>query len=105
MSIAPDNTISIICPTAEMGQDVYTSLPLILAEELDADWSKVRTEFAPANPKVYGNKHRLFDGAQTTAASVSVPGYFMPPHLAGRGDSGNDPVEYHQETGQVDPDA
>ena len=57
VSIAPDNTISIVCPAAEMGQGVYTSLPLILAEELDADWSKVKTEFAPANPKVYGNPH------------------------------------------------
>lgn len=83
VSIASDNTISIVCPTAEMGQGVYTSLPLILAEELDADWSKVKTEFAPANPKVYGNTHQLFGGAQITAASVSVPGYYMPLRLAG----------------------
>jgi isoquinoline 1-oxidoreductase beta subunit len=66
-----------------MGQGVYTSLPLILAEELDADWSKVTTEFAPANPKVYGNPHHLFHGAQITAASVSVPGYYMPLRMAG----------------------
>jgi isoquinoline 1-oxidoreductase beta subunit len=83
VSIAPDNTISIVCPAAEMGQGVYTSLPLMLAEELDADWSKVKTEFAPANPKVYGNPHDLFHGAQITAASVSVPGYFMPLRMAG----------------------
>jgi isoquinoline 1-oxidoreductase beta subunit len=55
----------------------------MLAEELDADWSKVKTEFAPANPKVYGNPHDLFHGAQITAASVSVPGYFMPLRMAG----------------------
>jgi isoquinoline 1-oxidoreductase beta subunit len=66
-----------------MGQGVYTSLPLILAEELDADWSKVKTEFAPANPKVYGNPHNIFHGAQITAASVSVPGYFTPLRMAG----------------------
>ena len=83
VSIAADNTITIMCPSAEMGQGVYTSLPLILAEELDADWSKVKTEFAPANPKVYGNPHHLFGGAQITAASVSVPGYFMPLRMAG----------------------
>ncbi|HEX3338955.1 MAG TPA: molybdopterin cofactor-binding domain-containing protein [Pseudolabrys sp.] len=83
VSIAADNTITIICPSAEMGQGVYTSLPLILAEELDADWSRVKTEFAPANPKVYGNYHRLFEGAQITAASVAVPGYFTPLRLAG----------------------
>jgi isoquinoline 1-oxidoreductase beta subunit len=38
-----------------MGQGVLTSLPLILAEELDADWSKVTSEYAPPNPKIYGN--------------------------------------------------
>ena len=48
VSIGADNSIVIACPAAEMGQGVYTSLPLILAEELDADWSKVTTEFAPA---------------------------------------------------------
>jgi len=83
VTIAADNTVTILCPTAEMGQGVLTSLPLILAEELDADWSKVKTEFAPANPKLYGNPHELFHGAQITAASVSVPGYFMPLRLAG----------------------
>ncbi len=83
VSIAADNTITIVCPSAEMGQGVYTSLPLILAEELDADWSKVKVEFAPANPKVYGNNHHLFNGAQITAASVAVAGYFTPLRMAG----------------------
>lgn len=83
VSIAADNTITIICPAAEMGQGVYTALPLILAEELDADWSKVKTEFAPANPKLYGNYHPAFNGAQITAASVAVAGYFMPLRMAG----------------------
>src|SRR5215467_6652495 len=83
VSIGADNTITVMCPSAEMGQGVYTSLPLILAEELDADWSKVKTEFAPANPKVYGNYHRLFEGAQITAASVAVAGYFTPLRMAG----------------------
>src|SRR5262249_47917446 len=49
VAIGTDNTVTI---PAEMGQGVMTSLPLILAEELDADWSKVKTEFAPANPKI-----------------------------------------------------
>jgi len=83
VSIGTDNSIVIACPAAEMGQGVYTSLPLILAEELDADWSKVKVEFAPANPQVYGNPHHLFHGAQITAASVSVPGYYMPLRMAG----------------------
>lgn len=83
VTIGTDNTITILCPAAEMGQGVLTSLPMILAEELDADWSKVKTEFAPPNPKVYGNPHELFKGAQVTAASVSIPGYYMPLRIAG----------------------
>src|SRR5262249_16948051 len=83
VTIAADGTVTILCPMAEMGQGVLTSLPLILAEELDADWAKVKTEFAPANPKIYGNPHELFKGAQITAASVSVPSYFMPLRIAG----------------------
>ncbi|MEX2036674.1 MAG: molybdopterin cofactor-binding domain-containing protein, partial [Xanthobacteraceae bacterium] len=83
VTIGTDNVVTILCPAAEMGQGVLTSLPMILAEELDADWSKVKCDFAPANPKVYGNPHELFKGAQVTAASVSVPGYFMPLRIAG----------------------
>src|SRR5215208_1195214 len=83
VTIGTDNTITILCPMAEMGQGVLTSLPLILAEELDADWSQVKTDFAPPNQKVYGNPHELFKGAQITAASVSVPGYYMPLRMAG----------------------
>jgi isoquinoline 1-oxidoreductase beta subunit len=83
VTIGTDNTVTILCPAAEMGQGVMTSLPLMLAEELDADWSKVKVEFAPANPKTFGNPHELFKGAQITAASVSVPGYFMPLRIAG----------------------
>ena len=58
VTIGTDNTVTILCPAAEMGQGVLTSLPLILAEELDADWSKVKCEFAPANPKVYRQSAR-----------------------------------------------
>lgn len=47
--IAPDNTITVIVPHSEMGQGVHTSLPMMLAEELDADWSLVRMEQAPAD--------------------------------------------------------
>src|SRR5262245_6709839 len=83
VSVGTDNSITILCPMAEMGQGIMTALPLILAEELDADWSKVKVEFAPPNPKVYGNPHPLFKGAQLTAASVSVPGYYMPLRIAG----------------------
>jgi isoquinoline 1-oxidoreductase beta subunit len=83
VTIGTDNSITILCPASEMGQGVLTALPLIVAEELEADWSKVRCEFAPGNPKVYGGVHKMFPGAQVTLASVSVPAYFVPLRQAG----------------------
>src|SRR5262245_13621134 len=83
VTIGTDNGITILCPSSEMGQGVLTALPLILAEELDADWSRVKCEFAPGNPKIYGGVHKMFPGAQVTLASVSVPAYFMPLRMAG----------------------
>ncbi len=52
--ISPDNLITIITPAAEMGQGSMTGVPVVLAEELDADWSKVTLEMAPAEPEIYG---------------------------------------------------
>ncbi|MSQ72336.1 MAG: xanthine dehydrogenase family protein molybdopterin-binding subunit [Betaproteobacteria bacterium] len=52
--IAPEGTVTIYTPGAEMGQGSMTSLPLILAEEMDADWARVRLEWAPAEPETYG---------------------------------------------------
>jgi len=83
VTIGTDGIITVMAPTAEMGQGTLTALPLILAEELDADWSKVRAEFAPPNPKVFGNPHPLLNGGQASLASIAVPGYFMPLRLAG----------------------
>ncbi|HLB15854.1 MAG TPA: molybdopterin cofactor-binding domain-containing protein [Burkholderiales bacterium] len=83
VTIGADDTVTVMVPVAEMGQGVLTALPLILAEELDADWSKVKMEYAPPIPKLYGNRHPLFNGAMLTAASVSVPGYYMPLRMAG----------------------
>ena len=52
--IAPDNSIVIVTPAAEMGQGSMTGVPVALAEEMDADWSRVSLEMAPAEPSVYG---------------------------------------------------
>jgi isoquinoline 1-oxidoreductase subunit beta len=76
VSIAPDGTITIMSAATEMGQGSLTSLPLILAEELDADWSKVRIVPAPVIDQIYGNP--LFGGMIYTAGSNAVRAYFMP---------------------------
>lgn len=81
--INTDDTVTIIAPVAEMGQGTLTALPLLVAEELDADWNRVRTEFAPANPRLYGNPHPLLNGGQASLASIAVPGYFTPLRTAG----------------------
>jgi isoquinoline 1-oxidoreductase beta subunit len=83
VTIGTDDTITVIAPVAEMGQGTLTALPLILAEELDADWSKVRAEYATPNPKLYGNPHPLLNGGQASLASIAVPGYFTPLRIAG----------------------
>src|SRR5262249_9983944 len=83
VSIGTDGTVTILCPSAEMGQGVLTSLPLVLAEELDADWSRVKAEFAPPIPPIYGNPHPIFHGAQVTAYSTSVTVYFNSIRIAG----------------------
>jgi len=66
--IAPDDTVTIVIDKAEMGQGIITALAMLLAEELEFDWKKVKTEFAPAAP-VYFNP--LF-GLQGTGGSTSV---------------------------------
>ncbi len=66
--IGADDTVTIIVNHSEMGQGVYTSLPMLVAEELEADWAKIRVESAPVDP-VYN--HTVF-GMQTTGGSSSV---------------------------------
>ena len=68
--IADDNTITLISARSEMGQGVYTSMPMLIAEELNVDVRKVRVAIAPPNAKVYGNA--LLGGPQLTGGSTSV---------------------------------
>ncbi len=71
LKIAADDSVTITLSMLEMGQGVMTSMPMLVAEELDVDWKKVKTVWAPADPR-YGNPN--FGGAQLTAGSNSVRG-------------------------------
>jgi isoquinoline 1-oxidoreductase subunit beta len=53
--IGTDDTVTVIVKHVEMGQGTYTGLPTLVAEELDADWSQIRVEGAPADAKRYNN--------------------------------------------------
>jgi len=72
--ITPDNRVTLVLGKSEMGQGVYTSLPMILAEELCVDWKHVHVEQAPTNPKVYD---------LGTGGSGSVAGSWLPLRQAG----------------------
>ena len=72
LRIAPDDTITVLLAHSEMGQGIWTSLPMLIAEELDADWSKMRVEHAPAAP-VYA--HTAW-GIQATGGSTTTPSEF-----------------------------
>jgi isoquinoline 1-oxidoreductase beta subunit len=75
IKITPDNIIKILCPNPEFGQNVMTSLPMIVAEELDADWQKVVIEMGPHdNVKL---------GPQFAGGSNSVKMYWKPLRDAG----------------------
>ena len=67
--------VTLIMPQVEMGQGTYTSISMILAEELDADWSRVRTEHAPPDEKNYANPELTI---QATGNSNSIRAWWKP---------------------------
>ena len=75
VNIAADGIITIFSPVDELGQGSMTALPVIFAEELDADWDDVRIEMSPSDPEIYGNPG--FFGLIYTAASTAVSGYYQ----------------------------
>ena len=79
LRIGADESVLVVVDRSEMGQGVTTSLPMLLAEELEADWSKVRIESAPAD-KAYTNP--MF-GMQGTGGSTSVRAAYTPLRKAG----------------------
>lgn len=78
LRIDPDDTVTVMS-VSEMGQGVMTAVAMLAAEELDADWSKVKAEFAPVDP-AYNNP--LF-GMQATGGSTTVRAFWLPVREAG----------------------
>ena len=64
VSIAEDGTVTIVCHRSEMGQGVRTGMPMIVADELEADWKRVRVAQAPGDEKKFGNQDT--DGSRST---------------------------------------
>src|SRR2546427_5900691 len=80
LRIAPDDSVTIKLTQLELGQGIMTAMPMLIAEELDADWNKVKLEWVGADP-AYANP--AMRGAQMTTSSQSVRGLGKPVREAG----------------------
>src|ERR1700730_6609249 len=78
--VGTDNLVTVICKHHEMGQGNTTGLASLVADELDADWTLVRTEYAPSDPKLYSN---LNFGMQGTGGSSAIANSFLQYRSAG----------------------
>ena len=83
VKIDADGEILIYSPAAEMGQGSMTALPVILAEEMDADWSSVRIEHSPIEPETYGWEAWGGESRMITVGSRTVRSYYTKLRLAG----------------------
>jgi isoquinoline 1-oxidoreductase subunit beta len=79
--IEPSGQIVLTMPYVEMGQGTYTSIPMLIAEELEVDLKQVRLEHAPPNEKLYGNP--LIGGIQATGNSNAIRAAWQPLRQAG----------------------
>ena len=79
LRLTADGTVTVLCGSAEMGQGVLTAIPMLLAEELDADWKRVRVQQAPVD-QAYNNP--MF-GMQATGGSTTVRAHWEPLRKAG----------------------
>jgi len=73
LRIEPDNRVFIGAPSPEIGQGVKTSVPMIIADELDADWSRVTVEQLPLGIDFSGAEPRWIYGSQGAGGSTSIP--------------------------------
>ncbi len=79
--IEPSGQVVLTMPYVEMGQGTYTSIPMLIAEELEVDLKQVRLEHAPPNEKLYGNP--LIGGIQATGNSNAIRAAWQPLRQAG----------------------
>jgi len=79
--IGSDGQIVLTMPYVEMGQGTYTSIPMLVAEELEVDLKQVRVEHAPPNEQLYGNP--LLGGVQATGGSTTIRASWKPLRQAG----------------------
>src|SRR6266851_3363268 len=79
--IGEDGQIVLTMPYVEMGQGTYTSIPMLIAEELEVELNQVKLEHAPPNEKIYGNA--LLAGVQATGGSTSIMASWKPMREAG----------------------
>jgi isoquinoline 1-oxidoreductase beta subunit len=79
--IEGDGRVILTMPYVEMGQGTYTSIPMLIAEELEVDLTQVRLEHAPPNEKLYGNP--LLGGVQGTGGSTAIRAVWKPMRQAG----------------------
>ena len=79
--IGGDGQIVLTMPYVEMGQGTYTSIPMLIAEELEVDLKQVQLEHAPPNEKLYGNP--ALGGVQATGGSTTIRASWKPLRQAG----------------------
>jgi isoquinoline 1-oxidoreductase subunit beta len=107
--IGTDDVVTVMLPQAEMGQGVFTALPMMVAEELEVGLDQVRVEHAPGDDRVYANPHL---GFQVTGGSTSTRAFYEPMRQAGAaarsmlvaaaaGSWGVDPTSCRAEKGAV----
>src|SRR6266404_1554515 len=78
--VGTDDTVTVLIKHIEFGQGPFTGLSTLVAEEMDADWSKVRAEHAPSNPELYKN---FAFGAQGTGGSTAMANSYEQMRKAG----------------------
>ena len=79
--IDSDGQVVLTMPYVEMGQGTYTSIPMLIAEEMEVDLKQVRLEHTPPNEKLYGNP--LLGGIQATGNSNAIRASWQPLREAG----------------------